>query len=124
MENVARKLESRAVYQEYAEVTSAGELLELAAPSGQIVARRAASCLLVPNVGDRVLCVIEERGDAFVLAVLERADESRATLAVDGAVTLRTKEKLSLVGEKGVDVVGAETVRIAAKTVDVNSLET
>lgn len=124
MENVARKLEHRAIYQEYAEVISAGDVLELRAPSGCIVARRAASCLLMPSVGDRVLCVVEERGDAFVLAVLERADDSRATLVMDGAVTLRTKEKLSLVGEKGVDIVGAETVRIAGKSVDVNSIET
>jgi len=123
MENVARKVEHRAVFQEYAEVISAGEVIELRAHSGRIVARRAASCLLVPNAGDRVLCVVEERGDAFVLAVLERADESHATLAVDGAVTLRTKEKLSLVGEKGVDIVGAD-VRVAAKSVDVNSVET
>lgn len=124
MENVARKLDVRAVHQEFAEVVSAGDLLELETSSGRLTARRAASCLLVPCVGDRVLCAVETRGDAFVLAVLERADETRATLEVEGAVTLRSTEKLSLVGEKGVDVVGGTAVRIASVRVDVNSVET
>ena len=50
MENVARKLDVRAVHQEFAEVVSAGDLFELETSSGRLTARRAASCLLVPCV--------------------------------------------------------------------------
>lgn len=66
-----------------------------------IVARRAASCLLVPEAGDRVLTADTASG-CFILAVLLRAaDDAPAELAVAGAdsllvraprVTLRTDE--------------------------------
>jgi hypothetical protein len=124
MDNVARKHEARAVHQEYAEVVSAGDALELSTSTGAVVARRAASCLLVPEVGDRVLVAMETRGDAYVLAVLDRRDEGKATLEISGDVVMRASERLSIAASQGVDVVGGTAVRIAARSVEVTSFQT
>jgi hypothetical protein len=61
----------------------------------QLQARRAASCLLEPAVGDRVWLVVEgER--CYVLAVLERNADAPATLRVDGDAKLRVDGRLEV----------------------------
>lgn len=125
MEAVARKHEPKLVYEEFAEVVSAGEVLTLKTNTGSVIARRAASCLLVPEVGDRVLCVIETRGDAFVLAVLERADGAqRATVELPEKTLLRAAERLAIAANQGVDVVGGGEVRISSARVEVTAMHT
>jgi hypothetical protein len=66
------------------------------------IARRAASCLLEPCVGDRVWFVVEAgpagQQRSFVVAVLEReADERPARLSVEGAPELHVQaDRLTL----------------------------
>ncbi|MDE1991698.1 MAG: DUF3540 domain-containing protein [Rhizobiaceae bacterium] len=60
-------------------------------------ARQAASCLLAPAIGDRVLvCMIG--GEAYILAVLERENQHGAEISVPGArqITISAAEKLEL----------------------------
>lgn len=81
-------------------------------------ARRAASCLLTPELGDRVWFVAE-RGEAYVIAVLERAAVTPAQLHIGGDAELRsaggtltisaTKE-LSLRSQQRVTVRGDEVL--------------
>jgi hypothetical protein len=64
-------------------------------------ARQAASCLLAPTIGDRVLlCVLD--GESYVLAVLERDNRHAAEIGVPGArkVTLTAGETLELSAPK------------------------
>ncbi|HJL15503.1 MAG TPA: DUF3540 domain-containing protein [Sandaracinaceae bacterium LLY-WYZ-13_1] len=63
------------------------------------VARRAASCLLAPRHGDRVLCA-EVEGVAYVLAVLER-DAEGTEVEVEGDLAIR-----STAGSVEVDAAG------------------
>lgn len=60
-------------------------------------ARQAASCLLTPQPGDRVLFTKAD-GDTYVLAVLTRAADACAELAVPGALdtTVRTDQALNI----------------------------
>lgn len=124
MDSVARKLESKTVYQEFADVVSAGEVLTLSTSTGNVMARKAASCLLVPEVGDRVLVAVESRGDAFVLAVLERLSDSRATIELPRRTSVQAAERLSFVAREGVDVVGGNEVRLTSASVEVNAVQT
>jgi len=67
----------------------------------EIFARQAGSCLLAPAVGDKVL-VYAAGEDAFVLAVLVRAEASRTPeVAVPGASSLKiaAQDELELSGK-------------------------
>jgi hypothetical protein len=67
-----------------------------------IDARQAASCLLAPTIGDRVLLYADEN-EAHILAVLERGTTMHAAeISVPGArkLTLRSAEKLELTAPK------------------------
>lgn len=54
-------------------------------------ARRAASCLLAPAVGDTVLISGPDRERVYLIAVIEQADPSRHRIEVDGDLTLATR---------------------------------
>lgn len=59
--------------------------LRIATESGSLETVTAASCLLVPAEGDRVLATRLAHGEAFILAVLSRRAEADAVLRVPGA---------------------------------------
>lgn len=125
MESVARKIEVKAVFQEFGEVVRIeAEVLTVRTAMADVTARRAASCLLSPAMGDRVLLATEERGDAYVLAVLDQRDPSAATISVDGDLTLRSLHgKVSVAAQEGIELVTGAAARIAAKVVDVGAIE-
>lgn len=125
MESVARKIEVKAVFQEFGEVVRMdAEVLTVRTALAHVTARRAASCLLAPALGDRVLLATEERGDAYVLAVLDQRDPSAATISVDGDLTVRSLHgKVSVAAQEGIDLVTAAAARIAARTIDVSAIE-
>lgn len=126
MSNVARKIEVKAVFQEFGEIVATdGALSTVRTALADVVARRAASCLLTPSVGDRVLLATEDRGDAYVLAVLEQRDPGQATISVDGDLSLRSVHgKVSVAAREGIDLITAAAARIASTEVQVTALET
>lgn len=97
-----------------------GELrLEVAPHGAPFVARRAASCLLEPSVADRVLVSQpDDRGAAYVLAVLEREDaDASAELGVAGAngdVRLRAAGTLNLEGGMGLRLITRRAMQMVA----------
>lgn len=108
--------------QEVAKVVGAsGKSFTLRTPLGELSARRAASCLLEPAVGDDVLVVHHERG-SHVLAVLERDEEAPARLSADGDIEIAAAGgRVSVSARDGVDlltpgeaVVAAGSARITA----------
>jgi hypothetical protein len=69
-----------------------------------MVAMRAASCLLQPEVGDQVLMCCIDPGEYFILAVLVQANVSQSQISVvgdlilqstEGSVTLNAKQDLN-----------------------------
>jgi len=111
-----RKLDESLSY-EIAEVTSVSPgALRVRAAAGDYAARRAASCLLEPCVGDRVALLSSPRGECWVIAVLERAEPaSVAALSVDGDLALRGAT-VSIAGSADVEIGRA---RLTASTLDV-----
>lgn len=57
-------------------------------PGCLLPARTAASCLVRPEIGDRVLVFRDPGGEGYVLAVLARASEEPVTLGFERGVTL------------------------------------
>lgn len=64
---------------------------------GSLIARQAASCLLAPVIGDRVLVYVNGE-EAFILAVLVRSTDHAAEIAVPGVerVVLSAKGRLDI----------------------------
>lgn len=89
---------------------------------GEIVARRAAGCLLDPTPGDEVL-VGSTDGDAWVLVVLDRDPERSTEIAVEGDLRLRSSRgKVAVVGQEGVDLISAGTTKVVSSSIEVRSL--
>jgi hypothetical protein len=87
-------------------------------------ARRAASCLLEPLPGDRVLLVTIGDGSSYVLAVLERAEGALATLSVEGDCALRLPSgKLQVTTANGVGFVSAGEISMTSPSVEVKAAE-
>lgn len=87
-------------------------------------ARRAASCLLEPLPGDRVLLASLGDGSSYVLAVLERAAGEPATLSVEGDCALRLPSgKLQVTTATGVGFVSAGEISMTSPSVEVKAAE-
>ncbi len=91
-------------------------------PSGLRGARRAVSCLVEPEVGDRVLAATDEEGQTWVLAVLERRAGAALRLGAEGdvawnvpggAFTVASRGGISL-ATAGVATVAAAALRVTA----------
>lgn len=112
-DNLARKLAWPA--QEVAIVVGvSGRSLRVRSSSGEVEARRAASCLLDPALGDEVLVAHHERG-SHVLAVLERDDAAPARLSAEGDLEIAAASgRVSVSGRDGVELITPAEATIAA----------
>jgi hypothetical protein len=123
MGEAVRKLEEAALRrfeQEAAFVEGVdGEALELRVRGGTCRAVRAASCLVAPGVGDKVLVAHSEDGqEAYVLAVLTRRDAAAATeLVVDGDVALRSRRgTVEVAAPEGLRMMTGGKLELASST--------
>jgi hypothetical protein len=93
--------------------------------AGDLVARRAVSCLVAAEVDDLVLLARSPREGAFVLAVLRRdRPAGTTTVALDGDVDLRLASgRLRVAAQEGVDLLSAREVNVDAPKLRVNAVE-
>lgn len=85
-------------------------------------ARRAASCLLEPAVGDRVW-IVSEGERCYVLAVLERSSEAPATLRFEGDAALRVEGRFDLEAGDDLQLRSEAQVGIAGDQLQVQARE-
>jgi hypothetical protein len=104
-----RKVAENVVHEELGTIVDRGiEGLRVRTEAGLFVAKRAVSCLVEPEVDDKVLVAVPSEGPLYVLAVLERESEA-VRLKVDGPLTIETEDRLEL---KGKTEVAIETKRL------------
>lgn len=85
-------------------------------------ARRAASCLLTPAGGDRVLVALVAGEGAYVTAVLERNDHEAARLELPGDAEIRAGSgRLGIFARDGVDIRSPRDVNVTASSVNVTA---
>lgn len=101
--------------QVYGEITSVeGGEYAVRTSGGIQVARRAVSCLVAPEIADRVLMAIGPGGESFVLAVLER-DHDQVNIAPDGDLRIELAEgSFAVVAKEGVELVSAKGLGLTA----------
>lgn len=111
------EVEERQAAGQYTATVSAvdGEALGVTRDGCEKKCRRAASCWLSPEVGDRVLVAAVE-GERWVLAVLERSvGAGVARVEVDGDLEFRApKGAVTVAAREGVSVVTAKSAMVAA----------
>jgi hypothetical protein len=91
--------------------------------ASEIRARRAVSCLVEPELNDRVLVSGDVRADdrTFVLAVLEREGPD-TSISCAGDLDIRLKDgRFRVAAQKGVDLVSPESVDLVANRVAVHA---
>lgn len=78
-------------------------------------ARQALSCLVTPQVGDRVLLAGTADGRLYVLHVLDRTDRECATLTVPGAQRLSIRQgSVDVAAARGIALRAGHEVEITA----------
>lgn len=93
-------------------LTRSGKKLRVATPSGERAAEVAASCLVSPAPGDRVL-VAHAGEEAYVLAVLQQRVEGETRLVFDQDVSLSVlKGRLRVIAQEGVDLVSPQALKV------------
>lgn len=117
------KLQSRAAYLESGRVEGVlADSLSVRLESGLLSAKRAKSCLVAPEVGDKVLCAIDPDA-VYVLSVLEGAKATDSvTISAQGDLKLQARDgRVSVCASKGVDIVGGQDVGLTGAEVHVRA---
>lgn len=123
MTAAADLFEDHDVIQEMGTVTSAGPELTVETGRGSYRAEPAVSCLVEPVVGDRVLVATSARGDAFVLAILQRTSEVSPRLRVHGDLSISSTGRIAFAASEGVDIGTEGDVNVMGSRLNVNTRE-
>lgn len=86
-------------------------------------AQRAASCLIEPERGDAVLVVHgPTAADAYILAVLSRAEPDNAKLALPGGIAIQAKAGALTVRARRVNLEASESAAMQAPSVSLSGI--
>ncbi len=119
--STAEQLAPKETCLETGQVERTTGMLRVALTSGTYEARRAKSCLVAPELGDRVLCAIDQ-DTLFILAVLEGREGAVTRVTADGDLRLQAPSgRVSVCSGKGVDIIGAEDVAVTTHTVNLRA---
>ncbi len=124
MKNLARQIEPTAPQQFAAEVLGVeGGRLALRGERGAGVGRRALSCLVAPQAGDRVLVALLD-GELWVLAVLEREGAAGVRIEADGDLELHApRGRVAVNAREGVEVLTPGSAALSAGRLEVHGLD-
>ena len=125
MKNLAVNPSAAKAVQEYGTVVAQQDLrFDVETPSGLFRVKRAFSCIVAPEIGDRVLVALSRLEGGFILSVLERKPGAKATLTFEADVDIiASKGKLGMVSQQGVTVASHETLHLLASKIGVSSGE-
>lgn len=103
-------------------VERVGATIEVLLATGIYPAKRAKSCLVAPEAGDRVLCAIEE-DEMYILAVLEgRPGASTKVVASEGDLQLQAPHgRVGVCGASGVDLVSSGHVSMTGAGINMRA---
>lgn len=124
MRNLAIQPKLVAIFQQYGIVTETGEKLVVHTDAAVHQAGRAASCLLEPAIGDKVLLVTDTEGGDYVLAVLERADDRGAILNLPGDTEIRSPSgRLKISSRDGIGLQTPGDIAMQGGTLKVEAVQ-
>ena len=87
--------------------------------SGHFPAKPALSCLIVPEVGDKVQLLRDSEGVCYILSILERSPETDVVIAFKGNVQMNSlKGSLCFVANQNIDLISAKDVNLVSENLD------
>ncbi len=117
----AKKLTSPETYLESGLVERVDDTITVRLWTGLLEARRAKSCLVAPEIGDKVLCAIEA-DEAYVLAVLAGAEGAKTAITVDGDLELRARGgSVAVAGTEGVGIVSGGDLALTSRALNITA---
>ncbi|WP_164557811.1 DUF3540 domain-containing protein [Massilia atriviolacea] len=87
---------------------------------GTLTCKRAASCLLHPDTGDKVLVSGPSRQQSYLIAVLERDSARTARVGVDGAMTIGYGGALQVLSDDAIRLESA-SLSLASGQLDIRA---
>lgn len=126
MDNLARNDLFQPVHQEYAIVAAHRQdgIIIVRTQRGRYEARKAISCLIHPQVGDRVLLATDAASTGYILAVLERHRQTALGMNFEGDVHLNVKQgRLKIAAQQGIDLASAGAVNTTAENININAVK-
>lgn len=87
-----------------------------------ICCRRAYSCLVIPEPGDRVM-LVGDAGPIYITAILERQGNRSVRIAMDGDLTVKATGHICLEGTAGASLHGGKNLDLAGEQVTLQSKE-
>jgi len=123
MDNLAINYQEDNVIQEYGTVIQQKDNnFTVQTDAGTWHAKPALSCLLQPEIEDKVLILAHPRQPAYILAVLERNSNTPSQLLFENDVTFKTNNgKLNFAAQDGLNLVTASTVEIVSSKLKIHS---
>lgn len=123
-DNLARqRVESVATQEVGTVIGSTGRSFRVRVGSGDYEAKRAVSCLVEPELGDRVLLALHDEG-CHVLAVLDREGEAPTRIVAEGDLELSAPAgRFTVAAQEGVYVVTPGDAALASGKVSVTAEE-
>lgn len=124
MRNLAKKQQRREVFQELgAVIRTDGSAFIVETDSGELSAKRAASCLLEPAPGDVVLVAVAGANQAYVLAVLEREEGAPGRIRLEGDLDVELRRgRFQVTADEGVGLASAKDVSIVSSGVSLRAI--
>ena len=124
MSNLAIQPKLVTVFQQYGTVTGVGDTVAVQTDTARYRALCAPSCLLQPEIGDKVLLVTDAEGDDYVLAVLARVGGNGARLSLPANTEMQTQGgTLKISGPDGLALQSARQVSLQAAQLRVDALQ-
>lgn len=125
MQHTAREFETGAgIYQATGYVTSVADNVWMVNIEGDVLeTKRAVSCLVQPEKGDRVLLsIFMPGGEAFMIAVLERPESSAVVLQVEGELKLSApKGRIGFSAAQGMDFTTPGDLAMTTERMDISA---
>jgi len=124
MGNLAIHLTPLTASQEFGELTQTDGGLMACTPSGTYQLRRAVSCMIEPVAGDRVLVAPDGAGNAYVLAVLERASALPVRVVFEGdAEFVAPLGRISLAARDGIGLTSTHSIDLTSQDLRVQAVD-
>ena len=91
---------------------------------GELRARCAVSCLIVPEIGDTVLLsVSEDPMSSYILSILLRPHGDHSTLSIPGGAILKTTQGQLVIQSEAVSIHGKQALNFDSTALAVRALE-